>query len=86
MCHHMFIAALRMGQNAIRAVLNPLLRITEVTAAFLSQGIKRTITEQTVEILCIVYLMAGIIGTAFVTEILRVVLFHFNLSLNELPV
>ena len=86
MCHHMFIAALRMGQNAIRAVLNPLLRITEVTAAFLSQGIKRTITEQTVEILCIVYLMAGIIGTAFVAEILRVVLFHFNLSLNELPV
>ena len=63
------------GNQAARAVLDPVFCITEIPAAFLSQRVQRTVAEQAVEVLRIRALMTGKIFTFFMAE--KRVLFAF---------
>lgn len=74
--HHMFIAAFCMGYHTLGTVLDSPLVIPEVPAAPLPQHIKRTITEQTVEVFFLSCLMTGIIFTFLITKILGAVFSH----------
>ena len=56
------------GNQAARAVLDPVFCITEIPAAFLSQRVQRTVAEQAVEVLRIRALMTGKIFTFFMAE------------------
>ena len=54
----MVICSFSVGNHTIAAVLDAVLRIGEMTAAFLTQGVQRAVTEETVKGLLVCYLMA----------------------------
>lgn len=57
-----------MRNQAIRAILYPLICICEISTAFISKCIQWAIAEKAVEIFNIFYLVAGKIFTFFVLE------------------
>ena len=68
-----------MRNGAIRAILNPRFKINEITAALVSERIKGTATEHTVEEVA-VNLMARKILTVFIFKIFTAIFHYFYFS------
>ena len=68
-----------MGDQAGRAVLDAVFQVCTITTALFAQSIKRTITEQTIEVFNIVCFVTGEIGARFVLEESMAV-FHLDTS------
>ena len=66
---HITVVFLLMRELTIRTIFKSLLIIFEISAAFVSKGIKRAIAEQTVKVLWISSLMAWKILSFLMTEI-----------------
>ena len=66
---HITVVFLLMRELTIRTIFKSLLIIFEISAAFVSKGIKRAIAEQTVKVLRISSSMAGKILTFLMAEI-----------------
>jgi hypothetical protein len=67
------------GQQASGAILYAVFQVCTITTALFAQSIKRTITEQTIEVFKIVCFVTGEIGTRFVLEESMAV-FHLDTS------
>ncbi len=66
----MIISVFFMRQFAKTAVLDPFLCISEAASALFTKGVKRTVTEKTVEFIWIYSLMTGKEPASFISEVL----------------
>ena len=68
LAHDVGIVVSLVGNHAVAAVLDPVLGVLEVTAAFILQRVQRTVTEQTVEVVRILGLVTGEKFAVFVID------------------
>lgn len=73
--HHILVALRAVNNGAVAAILNPRLRVFEAAPAAISKCVKRTIAEQTVELLRIFNLVTREKFTVLMAEKLVVFLF-----------
>ena len=79
---HSAIVFRNVGKLTPAAVFDPRLRVAEVTSAPAAQSIKRTIAEQTVEIVLVFNHMTGEIFALSVLKIRMVIFSHRNASIT----
>jgi len=75
------VSTLFVGNRAIGAILDTLLKVDEITAALIAESIERTATEHTVKVFRIRFVAREVF--AFVVFKIFAVVFHDNSSNTE---